>query len=336
MAKRRLIPAINDALFEEMARDDKVILFGEDVEISMFGDTKGLVARFGPERVRNTPISEALLTGMAVGAASAGYRVILHMMFGNFMYTGFDAIANQLAKLRFMTAGQMRFPVTLIAGYGGGRSIAAQHSDTPYPLFMNLGGLNIAVPATSADAKGLLKTAIRGDNPTIFLEAGGRGGENSEVPDGDVCIPFGKARVHRPGNDITLIAIGAMVKPALQAANQLADEGIEAEVLDPRTLVPLDEAAILASLAKTGRLVIVDESRDRCSAASHISAIAADRGFADLRAPIKRVTVPNVALPYAPILERSVFPDVDRIAAAARMVLGRTQPASAIGNEENL
>ncbi len=328
MARRRLIPAINEALFEEMERDEKVILFGEDVEISMFGDTKGLRARFGPERVRNTPISEALLTGMAVGAASRGYRVILHMMFANFMYTGFDAIANQLAKLRFMTAGQMTLPVTLIAGYGGGRSIAAQHSDTPYPLFMNLGGLNVAVPSTPADAKGLIKTAIRGDNPTVFLEAGGRGGEMGEVPDGDHLVPFGKAAVYREGADVTIVAIGAMVKVALTAAKRLAEEGIDAEVIDPRTLVPLDEASILASVAKTGRLVVVDEARDRCSAASHISAVVADAGFASLKAAVKRVTVPNVALPYAPLLERSVFPNPDKVAAAVREVLGRPAPAT--------
>lgn len=327
MVKRRLIPAINDALFEEMERDEKVILFGEDVEISMFGDTKGLRARFGAERVRNTPISEAILTGMAVGAASRGYRVVLHMMFGNFMYTGFDAIANQLAKLRLMTGRQMSFPVTIIAGYGGGRSIAAQHSDAPYPLFMNLGGLNVVVPSTPEDAKGLLKTTIRGENPTIFLEPGGRGGALGEIPEGDHLVPLGEARLHRVGGDLTIVAIGAMVKPAMAAAKVLAEQGIEADVLDPRTLVPLDEEAILASVSKTGRLIVVDEARDRCSAASHIAAIAADRAFAALRAPIKRVTVPNVALPYAPNLERSVFPDADAILAAAAVVCGHRTPA---------
>ena len=175
MARKRLIQAINDALTEEMERDERVILFGEDVEISMFGDTVGLLERFGPDRVRNTPICEATLSGMAVGAAAAGYRVILHMMFSNFIYTGFDAIANQMAKIRLMTGGQIMLPVTVIAGYGGGRSTAAQHSDTPYPALMNLGGINVAVPSTPADAAGLLKTAIRGNNPT-FLPRGGRPG----------------------------------------------------------------------------------------------------------------------------------------------------------------
>lgn len=321
MARKRLIQAINEGLVEEMARDEKVILFGEDVEISLFGDTKGLIDRFGPRRVRNTPICEALLTGMAVGAAAAGYRVVLHMMFANFIYTGFDAIANQISKLRLMTGGQLTLPITIIAGYGGGRSTAAQHSDTPYPVLMNLGGLNIVTPATPGDAKGLLKTAIRGDNPTFFLEAGGRGGEIGEVPDEDVAIPFGKSVTRHEGKDATIVAIGSMVKPAMAAAEQLKQAGITVDLIDPRTLVPLDEEAILSSLRKTGRLIIVDEARDRCSAASQIAAIASDRGFRDLRASVKRVTVPDVAMPFAPNLERSVMPNEEKIVAAVHSTL---------------
>ena len=320
MAKRRLIPAINDALVEEMERDPRIVLFGEDVEISMFGDTKGLKARFGGERVRNTPISEATLTGMAVGCAATGRPVVLHMMFANFLYTGFDGIANQMAKLRLMTGGQVKLPITVLCGYGGGRSIAAQHSDTPYPMLMNLGAINIAVPTNPADAKGLMKTALRGHDPTFVLEAGGRGGEMGEIPDQDHVVPFGQARTVRPGRDVTLVAIGAMLKPAQRAAEDAAKTGIEAEIIDPRTLVPLDEAAILASVARTGRLVVVDEARDRCSAASHIAAVVADRAFAALKAPIKRVTMPDHAMPYAPALERAVFPDTPAIIAAIREV----------------
>ena len=322
MAKKRIIQAINEALMEEMARDPKVILFGEDVEIGLFGDTRGLHARFGAQRVRNTPISENLISGMAVGAAAAGYRVIAHMMFGNFVHTGFDSIANQAAKLRFMTGGQIRLPLTYMAVYGGGKSTAAQHSDTPYPQLMNLGGINVVVPSSPADAKGLLKASIRCDNPTFFLQAGGRGGELGEVPDEDYVTPLGRAEVKRAGTDATIVAIGAMVRPALRAAASLAEEsGLNVEVIDPRTLVPLDEAAILASVAKTGRLVVADEARDRCSAASHIAAIVSDKGFASLAAPIRRVTVPDVAMPYAPSLEQSVFPDAQRIAAAVRDVV---------------
>jgi pyruvate/2-oxoglutarate/acetoin dehydrogenase E1 component len=317
MARKRYTQAINEALFEEMERDPKTICFGEDVELAIFGDTRGLLDRFGRDRIRNTPICEATLTGMAVGAAAAGYRVILHMMFSNFLYTGFDAIANQMAKLRLMTGGQLELPITIMAGYGGGRSNAAQHSDTPHPLLMNLGGVNVVVPATPADAKGLLKTAIRGRNPTFFLEASGRGGDSGEVPDGEILVPFGKATIAREGRDVTLVAIGTMLKPTLAAAKQLEAQGVSAEVIDPRTLVPFDEDTVLASVRKTGRAVVIDEARDRCSAASHIAAIIADKAFSSLKAPVKRVTVPDVAMPYAPNAEAHVFPSEARIVSTA-------------------
>ncbi len=321
MAKKRLIPAINEALVEEMERDEKVILFGEDVEISMFGDTLGLLEKFGPDRVRNTPICEATLTGMAVGAAAAGYRVILHMMFSNFIYTGFDAIANQMAKIRLMTGGQITLPITVIAGYGGGRSTAAQHSDTPYPALMNLGGINVVVPSTPADAKGLMKTSIRNDNPVFYLEAGGRGGERGEVPDGEHLVPLGEAAIRRAGNDITLVSVGAMMKPTFQAAQALEADGIDAEVIDCRTLVPLDTATIIESVKKTGRLAVVDEARDRCSAASHIAAVIADNAFSSLKAPIKRVTVPDICMPYAPNVEKPLLPNPESIQATASAVM---------------
>jgi len=321
MSRKRYMQAINEALAEEMERDPKVILYGEDVEISMFGDTAGLLDRFGRDRIWNSPICEATLTGMAVGAAAAGYRVVLHMMFANFIYTGFDAIANQMAKLRLMTGGQVKLPITVIAGYGGGSCNAAQHSDTPYPVVMNLGGLRVAVPATPADAKGLLKEAIRGDVPTFFLEATGRGGEMGDVPDEDYTIPFGVAAIARDGTDVTIVTMGTMLKPSLAAAQKLAEEGVAAEVVDCRTLVPLDEDGILRSVAKTGRVVIVDEARDRCSAASQIAAVIADRGFASLHAPVKRVTVPDVSMPYAPNAENVLIPDGERIAGVVRQVL---------------
>ncbi len=313
MPRKRYIHAINEALVEEMTRDPRVIVFGEDVELGIMGDTRGLVDRFGRDRIRNTPICEATLAGMAVGAAAAGSRVVLHMMFSNFIYTGFDAIANQMAKLRLMTGGQAVMPITVIASYGGGGSKAAQHSDSGYPVLMNLGGVNVVVPATPADAKGLLKEAIRGNNPTFFLEAGGRGGEMGEVPDGDYTVPFGKAAVVRPGRDVTLIAIGSMLKPALEAVRKLEAVGIQIELIDPRTLVPLDEDALIASVRKTGRVVIADEARDTCSAASHIAAVLADRVFEALKAPVKRVTVRNVCMPYAPNVEQHVLPGAGSI-----------------------
>ncbi len=320
MARRRYIQAINDALVEEMERDPKVIVYGEDVELAIMGDTRGLLARFGRDRIRNTPICEATLTGMAVGAAASGCRVVLHMMFSNFIYTGFDAIANQMAKLPLMTGGQLKLPITVIMGYGGGRSTAAQHSDTPYPVVMNLGGINVLMPATAADAKGLLKQAIRTDSPSFFFEASGRGGDMGEVPDGDWLVPFGEAAIVKEGRDVTVVAIGHMVKLALGAAADLAKKGIDVEVIDPRTLVPLDVESLVRSVEKTGRLVVVDEARDCCSAASQIAAVVADKAFHALKAPIKRVTVPDVAMPYAPNAEQFVLPNSDKIASAVMSV----------------
>jgi acetoin:2,6-dichlorophenolindophenol oxidoreductase subunit beta len=321
MARKRYIQAINEALFEEMERDPNIIVLGEDVELAIFGDTRGLLARFGHDRIRNTPICEATLTGMALGATAAGYHVVLHMMFANFVYTGFDAIANQIAKMRLMTGGQINIPITILAGYGAGASNAAQHSDSAHPALMNLGGINVAMPSNSADAKGLLKTALRSANPCFFLEAGARGGQMSEVPEGDHLMPFGRADLAREGKDVSIVTVGSMVKPSLEAAATLADQGVSAEVLDLRTVVPLDEKAILGSVAKTGRLVVVDESRDRCGLGSYVAAIAGDKGFASLKAPIKRVNIPNVAIPYAPAAEAAVVPDARKIGAAVLSIL---------------
>lgn len=321
MARRRLIEAVNDALVEEMERDPRVVIYGEDVELSIMGDMRGLHERFGHDRIRNTPICEATLTGMAVGLAAAGYRPVLHMMFANFIYTGMDAIANQMAKLRLMTGGQLELPITVIAGYGGGAANAAQHSDSSYPVLMNLGGINVLTPSTAADAKGLLKTAIRGRNPSFFLEPSGRGGDQGEVPDGEHLVPLGRASVLRPGADVTLVAIGRMVKPALAAANVLGAQGIGVEVIDPRTLVPFDETTVLESVARTGHLVIVDEARECCSAASQIAALVAEKGFDSLAAPIQRVTTPNVAMPYAPNAEACVIPGEARISAAVLAIV---------------
>jgi pyruvate dehydrogenase E1 component beta subunit len=322
MTRKALTHAVKDAYAEEMRRDPRLVLIGEDVQISLFGDTRGLHEEFGPVRVRNTPVSELALSSMAVGAAMTGRPVICHMMFANFLYNGFDAIANQAAKLRLMTGGQVRLPVTFVAVMGGGSSTAAQHSDSPHPVVMNLGGVNVVVPATPADAKGLMKTAVRGTDPTVFLIPRSRGGTLGEVPDGEHLVPLGKATLHRSGGDVTIVAIGSAVNHALTAANMLAEKGIDAEIVDPRTLVPLDEATILASVAKTGRLIVVDEARDICSAASHIAAVVADHGFQSLKAPIRRVTVPNVAMPYAPALEKALLPDSAKIFAVAMELVG--------------
>ena len=321
MVKMRFIQAINQALVEEMERDEKVILIGEDVEASIFGDTRGLFEKFGPDRVRNTPISEQALTGIAVGASACGYRIVLHMMFSNFIYTGFDAIANQMAKLRLMTGGQINLPITVIANYGAGRSTAAQHSDTPFPTLMNLSGIEVVAPSNPFNAKGLLKSSIRSNNPTFFLEPGGRGGDTGEVTESELIIPLGKAEIARKGSDFTLITLGSMARMSISSADKIEKElGISGEVLDLRSLVPLDEEAILASASRTGRVVIVDESRDACSVASHISAIIADKGFSTLKSPIKRVTVPNTAMPYSPAVELPLLPNHERIVAAVNEI----------------
>src|SRR5215472_8334950 len=239
---------------------------------------------------------------MSVGLAAAGYHVVVQMMFSNFMYTGMDSIGNQMSKLRLMTGGQMELPITIIATVGGGSANAAQHSDTAYPMLMNLGGLNVAVPATPADAKGLVKTAIRSRNPSFILEPN-----------------------RREGDAATVVAIGRMLKPALAAAAALETEGVSVEVLDPRTLVPFDADRVLSSVGKTGHLVVVDEARECCSAASQIAAVVAEKGFSLLRGPIRRVTTPNVAMPYAPNAEAHVIPGEARITAAVRQLLGRSE-----------
>src|ERR1700761_5346777 len=300
-----------------MTRDPKVIVYGEDVELSIVGDLRGVHEQFGHDRIRNTPISETTLTGMAVGLAAAGYHVVVQMMFSNFFYTGMDAIANQMSKLRLMTGGQVELPITVIATIGGGSANAAQHSDTPYPMLMNLGGLNVAVPATPADAKGLVKTAIRSRNPAFVLEPNGPGGEH--------LVPFGKAAVRREGDAVTVVAIGRMLKPALAAAAALAAEGVSVEVLDPRTLVPFDSGAGLASVGRPGPPAVSPGPRECCSAASQIAAVVAEQGFPLLKGPIRRVTTPNVAIPYAPNAEAHVIPGEARIAAAVRQALGLSE-----------
>ena len=221
-----------------------------------------------------------------------------------------------------MTAGQIRLPIVYMAVMGAGRSAGAQHSDVPYPMLMNLGGIKVVVPSTPGDAKGLLKAAIRDDNPVVFLQPARRGGEQGEVPDGEHVVNLGVGDIKRSGSDVTVVAIGAMVRHALRAADQLDKEGTSVEVIDPRTLFPLDEELILASVRKTGRLVVVDEARTTCSAASEIAALAAEKAFHSLKAPVRRVTVANVAMPYAPVLENAVLPDEDTVTHAVREIMG--------------
>ena len=321
MTRKRMIHAINDALFEEMERDERVILIGEDVGVSIFGDTRGLLDRFGPSRVRDTPISETVLSGMAVGAAAAGHRVVCHLMYANFVYTAFDAIANQAARLRLMTNGQIRLPVVFMAAGGGGRSNAGQHSDYPHAAVAGLGGIFVATPSSAGDAKGLLKSAIRADDPVFFLQPTSRGGEMGDVPDGDHTIPLGSGNIVREGGDVTVVAIGSMVRIALKAAEALSEDGVQIEVVDPRTAFPLDEALITASVRKTGRLVVVDEARRAGSLAGPVAMAVAEAAFASLKAPIVPVTTRDLAIAYSPPLEKAMLPGVDDVIEAARRTM---------------
>lgn len=321
MARKRMIHAINDALFEEMERDERVILFGEDVGTSIFGDTRGLQQRFGRDRVRDTPISETVMAGMAIGAAAAGYRVVCHLMYANFIYTAFDAIANQATKLRLMTNGQIRLPIVFMAVGGGGRSNSAQHSDYPHAALASLGGLYVVTPGNSADAKGLLKSAIRCDDPVVFLQPASRGGEMGDVPDEETLIPLGQASVAKEGADVTLVAVAAMLRPALRAAADLGEEGIDVEVVNMRTVFPLDRGTILASLKKTGRLVVADEARSAGSIANQIASVAVREGFSLLKAPMISITTRDLPIAYSPPLEQAMIPDADRISSEIRNLL---------------
>jgi len=321
MARKRMIHAINDALFEEMERDERVILFGEDVGASIFGDTRGLQQRFGRDRVRDTPISETVMAGMAIGAAAAGYRVVCHLMYANFIYTAFDAIANQATKLRLMTNGQIRLPIVFMAVGGGGRSNSAQHSDYPHAALASLGGLYVVTPGNSADAKGLLKSAIRCDDPVVFLQPASRGGEMGDVPDEETLIPLGQASVAKEGADVTLVAVAAMLRPALRAAADLGEEGIDVEVVNMRTVFPLDRDTILASLKKTGRLVVADEARSAGSMANQIASVAVGEGFGLLKAPMISITTRDLPIAYSPPLEQAMIPDADRISSEIRSLM---------------
>jgi pyruvate dehydrogenase E1 component beta subunit len=325
-----------------MTRDENVILMGED--IGVFGGayrvTAGLLEMFGPERVLDTPISEIAIAGAAIGAAMTGLRPVLEFQFDDFMACGMDQICNQAAKIHFMTGGQAKVPLVFRAPVGAtGR--AAQHSQSLEAWFMHVPGLKVVMPSTPYDAKGLLKTAIRDDNPVVFLEHKILYGaklraskkeptsEPSEyikelfkpAPEDEHTIEFGVADIKRPGKDVTVVATSLMVHKAVRAAEQLANDGIEVEVIDPRTLVPLDEETILQSVRKTSRLVVVSEGQLSCGMTSEISAMVAEKAFPHLKAPIKRVAVPNTPIPFAPVMEERVVPDEEQIIDAIRSVL---------------
>jgi pyruvate/2-oxoglutarate/acetoin dehydrogenase E1 component len=321
MARMNYTAALNSALREELTRDERVFIMGEDVRDAIMGVTKGLVDEFGRERIRNTPISENTVLGAGLGASAAGMRPVVDLMMSNFIYVAMDQIVNQAAKLRYMMGGSSSFPLTILMSTGVSGGAAAQHSDSVHPYVMNSGGVKIVLPSNPYDAKGLLKAAIRDPDPVVVLFHNALGGDRGEVPDDDYTVPIGFGRVLREGSDVTIAACGLMAKRALRAADKLAADGIEAEVVDPRTLHPLGIDVAIESVRKTGRLVSVDEARRTCSAGSEITARVAEEAWDSMRAAPVTLAVPDVPIPFSPVLEDEVVPSVERIAAAARTVV---------------
>jgi pyruvate/2-oxoglutarate/acetoin dehydrogenase E1 component len=323
MAVTTYIQVINQALAEEMERDPLTFVMGEDVVLSAFGATKGLIDKFGPKRVRNTPIAEAGFVGAAVGAAMAGTRPICEVEFASFFYCAFDQVCNQAAKLRYMSGGQARMPITFRCVYGAMGGAAAQHSETVYAQFLSVAGLKLVVPSNPSDMKGLLKSAIRDDNPVIVFEHGALGGHREEIPTGEHLVPLGKAAIKRTGENVTVVAIGAMVPRALRVADRLAKENISVEVVDPRTLIPLDEDTILSSVEKTNRAIVFDEGHLRGGAATDIAALIGEKGFDFLDGPVMRVTTLDVPIPFSPPLEKAALASEARLETAIRQLVGR-------------
>jgi pyruvate dehydrogenase E1 component beta subunit len=328
--------AVNQALHQEMARDSRVIVLGEDVsggaggtsnerEASggIFGVTKGLLPRFGAERVIDTPISESAIVGAAAGAALAGLRPVAEIMFADFVGVCMDQLYNQIAKFRYMFGGKSACPVVIRTAMGAGMNMGAQHSQTIYALLTAIPGLKIVVPSNAYDAKGLMIQAIRDDDPVVFFEHKALYPRKMEVPAEAYTIAFGEANLVREGDAATVVALGRMVMFAEKALDVLAKEGIHCDLIDPRTTSPLDEETILESVGNTGRLVVVDESPPRCSVAADIAAIVASRGFESLRAPVGLVTAPHAPIPFSPALERAWVPGPQAIEAAVRKVLGQ-------------
>jgi pyruvate dehydrogenase E1 component beta subunit len=323
MKEIRFNQAVNEALDEEMARDPSVFIIGEDIGEHWggpFGQFRGLAEKYGTKRIRDTPISETAILGGAIGAAATGLRPVAAMMFVDFLGVSGDELLNQL-QMRYMFGGKIKLPLTIIAMSGAGASAAAQHSKSLYGWLMNIQGLKIVAPSTPYDAKGLLKAAIREDNPVVFLTHKMLGGVAGQVPDGDFTVPLGKAEVKREGKDVTVVTLALMVHRALSAAQKLQEKGISIEVIDARTVKPLDRQAIFESLKKTGRLVIMDEEPVTGSWASEVAAVVAEEAFDYLDAPIKRVCAPDTPIPFSPGLEKYWMPSEEALIKAIEGIM---------------
>jgi len=315
--------AAREGLAEEMARDPAVFVVGEGIGArgGNFNTTVGLYDLYGEERLRDTPISERGFTTLCTGAAATGARPVVDFMFIDFLTDAFGDMFNQMSKLQWMSGGRLKMPIVLRGGVGVAPSNAAHHSGNYYPLFMHVPGFRVVMPTTPADAKGLLKTSIRSDDPVLFLEHKNLLNLKGPVPDGEHLVPFGKAALAREGKDVTVVGIAFMVKKALEAAEQLAKEGVSVEVIDPRTLAPLDIETVLESVYKTGRLLIVDEDFAPCGAASELAMQVMERGFDDLDAPVKRLTGLFCPAPYSPTLMENLVPDTKSTVQAIRELL---------------
>jgi len=317
--------ALNQALREEMRRDERIVLMGEEVGFyqGAFKVSKGLLEEFGAQRVLDTPITELGFTGLGVGAAMVGLRPIVEMMTFNFAILALDQIVNSAAKMFYMSGGQFTVPMVIRGPGGAGHQLAAQHSQALEAWFCHVPGLKVVMPATPADAKGLLKSAVRDDNPVIFIESEVLYGTRGEVPEGEYLVPLGVGEVKRPGKDVTIVAHSRMVLVALEAAATLEKEGIDAEVVDPRTLRPLDGEIIVNSVKKTNRAVIVEEGWPYCGVGAQLAYLIQNRAFDYLDAPVLRVTGADVPMPYAKNLEHLCLPDVSRVSEAVHRVLYR-------------
>jgi acetoin:2,6-dichlorophenolindophenol oxidoreductase subunit beta len=319
------IAAIEEAIREEMERDDSVLYFGQNIATH---ENDPFLKQFGGDRVRVTPISETAEIGMAIGTAIAGFRPVVELYMAEFMLVAMDQVVNEANRFHYMSKGQVKVPLVLKAGYGFTCGWAGQHTGTIYGMFTGVPGLKVVVPATAADAKGLMTAAIRDDNPVVYFHHYLLTLEHGDVPNGEHVVPLGQANVVREGGDVTIVAIGWCVGKALAAAEQLAANGVEAEVIDPRTLAPLDTDTILASVAKTGRLVVVDQSTRHGSVAAVIAAEVADAGFGSLKAPVKLVTALDATVPYSEPMEAYLLPDEAKIADAVQQVAGNAPVAA--------
>ncbi|MEM6282113.1 MAG: alpha-ketoacid dehydrogenase subunit beta [Chloroflexota bacterium] len=317
--------AVNEALAEELRRDEHVFIIGEDVAEAgtPFKVLSGLVDEFGTERIIDSPISEAGITGICVGAAMTGMRPVVDIMFGDFLTLTMDQMVNQAAKIHYMSGGKLRVPMVMRTTLGATRRSAAQHSQSLHAWMSHIPGLKVVLPSTPYDAKGLLKSAIRDNNPVVFFEDKLSFQIKGPVPQGEYTIPLGVSEVKREGTDITLVGTSSMVDVALAAADQLAEIGIHAEVVDPRTMVPMDTETIIESAKKTSRAIVIDEGYEQYGATAEIASVIADGAFYYLDAPVKRMGAMNVPIPFSPNLEDITVPDADRVTAMAKTLMGR-------------